>query len=103
MHSRGVHFVAQTSTGVPLIDDTTWNEPPSHAFDPPVMLNPGDSVSWTCTYDNDTSMSLSYGDSAAKNEMCIFTGLYYSTNPNGTQLTCFASAQSGGAAQPMMN
>jgi hypothetical protein len=103
MHSRGVHFVAQTSSGVPLIDDTTWNEPPSHTYDPPVMLNPGDSVSWTCTYDNDTSMTLSYGDSAAKNEMCLLAGVYYSTNANATQLSCFAQSQNGGAAQPMMN
>jgi hypothetical protein len=99
MHSRGVHFVAQTSTGVSLIDDTSWNEPPSYAYDPAVMLNPGDSISWTCTYDNNTGMTFTFGDSAIKNEMCIFAGLYYSTNANDTQIACQAVSPNGGVAQ----
>jgi hypothetical protein len=100
MHSRGVHFVAQTSTGVKLLDDTTWNEPPYYAYNPPVMLNPGDSISWTCTYDNNTGMTLVFGNSAITNEMCIFTGLYYSLNASDTQIACQALADNGGVAQP---
>jgi hypothetical protein len=99
MHSRGVHFVAQTSTGVALLDDTTWNEPPYHTYDPPVMLNPGDAISWTCTYDNNTGMTLVFGDSAIRNEMCIFAGLYYSTHADDTQIACQAPSQNGGVAQ----
>jgi hypothetical protein len=103
MHSRGVHFVASTSTGVSLIDDTTWSEPPYYTYNPTIMLNPGDSISWTCTYDNNTGMTLTFGDSALKNEMCIFTGLYYSTNADDTLIACQALTDIGGAAQPQAN
>ena len=98
MHSRGVHFVAQTSTGVPLIDDTTWDEPPPHVYDPPIMLNPGDSIDWTCTYDNNTGKTLTFGDSAATNEMCIYVARYFSTNANDVQIVCMAPGEQGGTA-----
>lgn len=100
MHSRGVRFVAKTSTGTVLTDDTTWEEPTPRIYDPAVMLNPGDSINWTCTYDNDTGKTLTFGDSAATNEMCIFIGRYYSSNANDLQLTCMSPSTNGGAAQP---
>jgi hypothetical protein len=103
MHMRGVHFVAHTSTGVSLVDDTSWNEPPTYSYDPAVMLNPGDSITWACTYDNNTGVTLTFGDSAIKNEMCILGGLYYSTNPDGAQITCMALTQNGGIAQLQAN
>ncbi len=99
MHSRGTHFVAKTSTGTMLIDDTTWDEPPPHFYDPPIMMNPGDSLDWTCTYQNDTGMTLTFGNSAATNEMCIFTGRYYSTDANDVQIVCMAGTDNGGTAQ----
>jgi len=99
MHSRGVHFVATTSTGTQLIDDTTWDEPPPHVYDPPIMLNPGDSINWTCTYNNPTNNTFTFGDSAATNEMCIFVARYYSTSANDVQIVCMAPSQQGGTAQ----
>lgn len=99
MHSRGIHFVAKTSTGTTLIDDTTWDEPPPHFYDPPIMMNPGDSLDWTCTYQNDTGMTLTFGNSAATNEMCIFTGRYYSSDTNDVQIVCMAGSDNGGTAQ----
>ena len=66
MHSRGVHFVANTSTGVNLVDTTKWDEPPIPTYDPPITLNPGDSITWTCTYNNMTGGTLTFGDSATE-------------------------------------
>jgi hypothetical protein len=99
MHSRGVHFVATTSTGTPLIDDTNWDEPPPHFYDPPIMMNPGDSIDWTCSYNNMTGNTLTFGNSAATNEMCIFVGRYYSTDANDVQIVCMAGSAQGGTAQ----
>jgi hypothetical protein len=99
MHSRGIEFVAKTSTGTPLLDDTTWDEPPPHFYDPPIMMNPGDAIDWTCTYQNNTGMTLTFGNSAATNEMCIFVGRYYSTNADDVQIVCMAAADNGGTAQ----
>ena len=60
----------------------------------PIMLNPGDAISWTCSYDNDTDQTLTYGDSALKNEMCIYIARFISS-PSGADLECetpFATA-----------
>ena len=97
MHSRGTHFVATTNTGVSLIDTTQWDAPPPVTFNPPVMLAPGDSISWTCTYDNTTGMTLTFGDSAVKNEMCIFVGRFYSA-PDGNDIECQSPSPNGTGA-----
>ena len=94
MHHRGVHFVANTSTGVTLADVDTWDEPPGIVYDPPVMLNPGDKISWTCTYDNETSRTITFGESAEDNEMCIYLARFFSA-PDGAQLECQASGPNG--------
>jgi hypothetical protein len=87
MHKRGVHFVATTGAGKMLLETDDWDEPPPTFYDPPVMLNPGDSIRWTCTYDNDTATTFTFGDSAEKNEMCIYIGRFFSS-PNGDDLNC---------------
>jgi Copper type II ascorbate-dependent monooxygenase, C-terminal domain len=94
MHMRGVHFVVKTSTGMSLGDSTQWDEPAPFVYDPPVMLNPGDSISWTCTYNNDTGKTLVFGESAQNNEMCIYLGRFFSA-PDGAQLECQASGPTG--------
>jgi hypothetical protein len=94
MHSRGVHYVASTSTGVNLIDTTIWDEPPIQSYSPAVMLNPGDSITWTCTYNNHTMGTLTFGDSALKNEMCIFLARFYSA-PSGNDIECQSPSPNG--------
>jgi hypothetical protein len=94
MHSRGVHYVATTSAGAKLVDTTQWDEAPIVAYDPPVGLNPGDSITWTCTYDNETGGTLNFGDSAQKNEMCIFLARFYSA-PSGDDIECQSPTASG--------
>ena len=102
MHKRGIKEVAMTSTGVMLANATTWDEPPPEVYNPPVVLNPGDSITWTCTYNNDTGMTLTFGESAATNEMCIYVGEYYSSSSNDTQIACQAPGPNGGTAQPQL-
>jgi hypothetical protein len=96
MHARGVHFIANTSTGVKLIETTEWAEPEPVAYDPPITLNPGDKITWECTYNNTTGSTLTFGESAEKNEMCIYLARYYS-NPNGDQMECQSVGTSGAA------
>jgi hypothetical protein len=101
MHKRGTHFTAMTSTGVMLTDVDTWDEPPSNFYDPPIMMNPGDKITWTCTYDNETGHTLTFGESAENNEMCIFLARFYSA-PDGSQLECQATGATGTAAPRTM-
>ena len=82
MHKRGVGFVAKTSTGTTLYQGTTWDEPVANTFNPALEIPSGTGITWTCSYDNETGMTLTFGESAATNEMCIFTGTFYSTDPN---------------------
>jgi hypothetical protein len=89
MHKWATHFVANTSTGVKLYETNDWDVPVAAAFDPPVLLNPGDKITWTCTYNNNSGRTLTFGESAAVNEMCIFTGRFYSS-PTGDDLECQA-------------
>ncbi len=99
MHRRGVHFVATTSTGASLVDTTEWDEPPLLAYDPPVMMNPRDSITWTCTYNNDTGQTLNFGPSALTNEMCIYLARYYSSSADDVQIECQAPSPNGGTAR----
>jgi hypothetical protein len=103
MHMRGVREVATTNTGVMLADVNTWDEPPPIPYDPPIMLNPGDAVTWTCTYNNNTGRTLTFGQSATDNEMCIYEARYFSGNANDTQIACQALSAQGGAALPQTN
>ncbi len=89
MHSRGMHFEAHVAAGAtgkvrPLYSSDTWNEPVSLNFAPPFEIKSGDTLGYSCTYDNDTGSVLSYGESAVTNEMCNFIGVFYpSTNGTG--------------------
>jgi hypothetical protein len=85
MHKRGVHFVATTDGGQTLYDGTDWQEPKVKYFDPPLHLASGTKITWACTYNNDTGQTLSFGESAASNEMCIFPGEFY--NATGQQIS----------------
>lgn len=99
MHRRGVHFVAATNTGANLIDTTDWDEPPLVSYDPPVMMNPADSITWTCTYNNDTGQTLTFGPSALTNEMCIYLARYYTSDANDVQIECQSPSPNGGTAR----
>jgi hypothetical protein len=82
MHSRGTYFEARTIAGAtgevrPLYSSNTCNEPPTLNFAPAVEMKKGDSVWYSCTFDNHTGGVLTFGESASTNEMCNFFGVFY--------------------------
>jgi len=64
-----------------LYQTTNWDDPPLEAKS--IDLAAGDQIQWSCTYNNDTGGILTFGESAATNEMCIFTGQYYPAPDTG--------------------
>lgn len=82
MHSRGRSFEAHATSRAtgevrPLYSSSTWDEPAQLDLAPPFEMKQRDTVDYSCTYDNGTGGTLTYGPSAASNEMCNFFGVYY--------------------------
>jgi len=77
MHSRAIKFDSKTGDGREIYTTTQWDEPQATSFSPAMDVPAGQTISWSCTWNNTTGTTLSFGESAAKNEMCIFTGVYY--------------------------
>jgi len=44
---------------------------------PAMQMSGSDSITWQCSYYNDTNSTLTFGDSAVNNVMCIYMGQYY--------------------------
>jgi hypothetical protein len=80
MHSRGTGFTATTNTGLTLYQGTQWDEPQSTVYPNGLDLGAGTNITWSCTYNNTTGQTLSFGEHAATNEMCIFSGIFYTTD-----------------------
>jgi hypothetical protein len=87
MHSHGVHYVARASDGQLLYETKDWAEPEPWTFSPPRLLKAGSTIDVACDFDNPTDQALSFGESAATNEMCIFVGGYYPAL-DGEAITC---------------
>ena len=85
MHSRGIDFVATADTGDTLYQGTDWAEPRPKIFQPALPLKSGTKITFTCTYQNNSSITMTFGESAATNEMCNFPAEFYNTA--GQQLT----------------
>jgi hypothetical protein len=81
MHRRGTHYEAKVKgadgTVRPLYTNDSWDEPPTLNFAPPLSLVPGDVIEYSCTYNNETAGTLTYGESAANNEMCNLFGVFF--------------------------
>jgi hypothetical protein len=91
MHKYATNFVATASTGATLYSTTLWAEPPPKVYSPPLALPSGTSITWTCTDVNNTGTTLTFGESANTNVMCISVSIFYPVadinNPAiGTQL-----------------
>jgi len=89
VHRHAVDFVA-TTDGTVLYETKTWSEPVPRRFDPPFVLAANQGVTFTCTYMNDSSTTIKFGESAVTDEMCILGAIYYPvadvTSPN---IVCF--------------
>jgi hypothetical protein len=87
MHQQATNFVA-TSGSQTLYTTPSWSNPVPATYDPPLDLPSGSPVTWSCTYDNNTNQTLTFGESALTNVMCIYTMQFYPisdpTNPTIT-------------------
>ena len=80
MHRHGTDF-ASTIAGETVYDTTTWSDPVPSAFAPPMVFHAGDPLHFACSFTNDGTSTLTFGESALTNEMCIFTASFYPTQP----------------------
>ena len=85
MHRHAVDFTSSTSDGRTIFESKDWDGPVPASFEPPMEIATGTTVTWSCSFQNDTGMTLGFGESASKNEMCIFNGIYY-PSPDGGSL-----------------
>lgn len=76
MHRHAVDFIA-TSNGNMIYRTPGQTDPVPTRFDPPLQLPANQGVTFTCSYLNDTSRTISFGESALTDEMCIFAAIYY--------------------------
>lgn len=89
MHRRGVDYRAALLDGDPLFGGnevqelyttTTWDEPAPRVNTPPLALEPGQWIKWSCGYQNRESRNVAQGQQTT-DEMCMFVGLYWPQNP----------------------
>jgi hypothetical protein len=90
MHQWATDFQAITNNSV-FYEETDWSEPPLITAAPPgvtpvpkntsallpLQMKAGQSITWQCNYTNTTGQTLTFGDSAVNNVMCIYIGQYY--------------------------
>jgi hypothetical protein len=84
MHQWSVGFTASTNNSV-FYTESDWSSPPLTLHDPVIPMTNSQSITWSCDYYNDTGATLTFGDSAKTNIMCIYMGDYYpanATNPD---------------------
>jgi hypothetical protein len=77
MHQRATKFVATATSGQTLFQTTQWSDPAPASYSPALHLTSGTGISWSCTYANDTGKTLTFGESAANNVMCISSSIFY--------------------------
>lgn len=88
MHKHGLTFDAWVNNQ-PVYHTSDWDAPKWAAYEHPgFQVKQGDPIRWACAYDNQTGAVLKFGDSADKNEMCIFVGLYWPAPNSETQFLC---------------
>jgi hypothetical protein len=80
MHRHGTSFVA-TVGGQTLYQTTTWSDPKPDVFTPPMALKQGDPLHFACSFTNNGTQPLTFGESALTDEMCILTAAFYPAPP----------------------
>ncbi|HZS35650.1 MAG TPA: hypothetical protein VFF06_02425 [Polyangia bacterium] len=76
MHQHATDFTA-TTNGTMFYQTSDWSQAPTRTLSPPLQVTAGQMLTWSCTFDNQTSSTLIFGESAQTNEMCILSGQYY--------------------------
>jgi hypothetical protein len=62
-----------------IVDTTDWENPGTHVWTAPNFLTvkAGDSFAYSCSYKNTLPIQLTFGETAASNEMCLAIGYYF--------------------------
>jgi len=86
---------AKTGTDTPIYDvpNWQWNEPKTVYLNPAVQVPQNGGFRLTCTFDNLSTNTVTFGESAATNEMCFFWSYYY---PDKGALVCAHSDKIAG-------
>jgi hypothetical protein len=76
MHRTSIDFQA-SANGAMFYEEKNWDSPPLFVHNPAMPMSGSTPITWTCSYYNDTGSTLTFGDSAKTNVMCIYMGQYY--------------------------
>jgi hypothetical protein len=94
MHQWATKFTATTGGNV-IYTETNWDSPNLFIHSPafagkepstatgsmqPIPMTNTTPITWDCTYFNNTGATLTFGDSAKSNVMCIYLAQYYPAN-----------------------
>jgi hypothetical protein len=81
MHHRGMRYQAHATSASgevrALYSSDTWDEPATLNLAPPFSVAKGDTIDYSCDFNNESATTLIYGESAEKNEMCNLFGVFY--------------------------
>jgi hypothetical protein len=78
-----------TVAGQRVYESTDWEHPKYESLDPPIDLSAGESIGWTCTWQNSGFETIYPGAEAQTSEMCIAFSRTYPTNmKEGPQWMC---------------
>jgi hypothetical protein len=80
MHQHGTSFLASIA-GSTVYDTTSWSDPTPALWSPPIAVKAGAPLHFQCSYTNPGTTTLTYGESALTDEMCIFTATFYPAPP----------------------
>ena len=91
MHKQGIGFEATSddpaaaSLGM-LYKSLDWSDPVPREYpsNPSVTLHKGTHITFSCDYANTTAKTITFGQSAETNEMCLLHGMYWPRVPVGT-------------------
>jgi hypothetical protein len=89
MHKFGTNFLATVTppgaAAQTLYTTTNWDEPKPTVFSTPLHMPSGTTLTWSCTDVNTTTSTLTFGEYAQTNVMCISVSIFYPvadiTNP----------------------
>lgn len=82
MHKHGTHFDAKIGDEK-VFETDTWDEPASALFSPAKAVKGGKELDFSCTFVNNSANTLTFGESAETNEMCIFVASFYPVQADG--------------------
>jgi hypothetical protein len=80
-HQRGTGVTIElasgaTGTATNVYTNTDWADPPLTIFDPPLVPTAGQGFRYTCTYNNPTNSTVTFGE-GVNQEMCFLWAYYY--------------------------